>query len=157
MIEPRASRPRVPSVYKIPTTDETLLPWSQARERLEQAQNYWVLTVSAGGVPHATPLWGVWLDDRFYLEGHPATRWARNIVANPHVIVHLDSSDNVVKVEGLCYDVPDVGDALYERVVLVYAAKYNGYRPEDHGFYVLTPTKAFAWTEFPATATRYTW
>ncbi|HEU5087718.1 MAG TPA: pyridoxamine 5'-phosphate oxidase family protein [Roseiflexaceae bacterium] len=156
MSEPHRSRPRVPSTYKVPESEDTLLPWSHAREQLEHAQNFWVITASADAVPHATPLWGVWFRDRMYLEGHPATKWARNLAANPYAIVHLDSSDNVVTVEGLCYDVPDVGDELYEQVVSIYAAKYNGYRPEDHGFWVLTPKKAFAWTQFPQTATRFT-
>lgn len=76
---PQTSQPMLPKGYGIP---EELLPWSFARERLEQAQNCWLCTVGASGKPHATPLWGVWLDDRFYFEGSPLTRWGRNIAAN---------------------------------------------------------------------------
>jgi hypothetical protein len=39
MSEPRASRPRFPQGYEVPTDKTGLLPWSHARARLEQAQN----------------------------------------------------------------------------------------------------------------------
>jgi hypothetical protein len=66
----------------------------------------------------------------------------------------------VVSVHGSFEDVIDVGHETYERILKNYDDKYGGYRPpdpDDHGYYVLTPTKAFAWTEFPRTATRFTW
>jgi hypothetical protein len=51
-----------------------VLPWSFARERLERAHNFWLCTASPAGRPHAAPIWGAWVDDRFYFEGSPATR-----------------------------------------------------------------------------------
>lgn len=81
--EPRASRPKFPQGYEAPTDEAGLLPWSHARTRLEQAQNYWVCTATREGKPHATPLWGAWVDDRLYFEGSPATRWGRNLPPTP--------------------------------------------------------------------------
>jgi hypothetical protein len=149
--EPRASRPKLPEGYG---TIEALLPWSFARERLEQAQNYWICTASPGGKPHAAPLWAVWLDDRLYFDGHPATRWGRNIAANPQVTVHLENGNEVVTVEGVVEDVTAPGPELYQRVAAAYAAKYN-YTLPDHGFFVLHPDAALGWSRFPNDATRW--
>lgn len=160
MSEPFRDRPHFPPSYPMATDEETMLEWPQVRQQLEDASAYWIVSVNEDGSPHTTPLWGVWLDDRFYLEGDPRLRWARNIRERPDAIVHLDSSDDVVSVHGRFEDVPDVGDDLYARILTLWDAKYDGYRPpdpDDHGFYVLTPTKAFAWSEYPRTATRFRW
>jgi hypothetical protein len=117
-----------------------------------------VVTTDEAGSPHATPLWGAWVDDRFYLEGDPSTVWARNIRRNPRATIHLDDSDNVAIVYGAFTDIPDVGQDIHDRILAAYDVKYDGYRPldpNDRGKYVLMPTKAFAWTEFPRTATRF--
>jgi hypothetical protein len=150
--EPQASRPKLPEGYDVP---KRLLPWSFARERLEQAQNYWICTASPAGRPHAAPLWGAWLDDQFFFDGHPATRWGRNILANPFMSLHLESGNEVVIVEGIVEDVAEPDRALYTRVADAYEAKYN-YRLPDHGFFLLRPRAALGWTEFPGDATRWT-
>jgi nitroimidazol reductase NimA-like FMN-containing flavoprotein (pyridoxamine 5'-phosphate oxidase superfamily) len=154
--EPRVDRPRFPKGYKVPADTAGLLSWAPTRERLEQAPNYWLCTVGPGGRAHVRPLWGVWLDNRLYFEGSPLTRWARNMAANPQVSVHLESAGEAVIVEGTVEDVEDVGEELYTRVTDVYAAKYDGYRPEDHGFYVLRPRIVYAWSAPLQDATRWT-
>ena len=154
--EPRASRPSFPEGYRVPNGKEGLLPWSYARTRLEQAKNYWLSTASLDGRPHAAPLWGAWVDDRLYFEGSPATRWGRNIIANPQASVHLESGTEVVIVEGTIEDVDDVGAALFERIADSFAARYDGYRSQARGFFVLTPHVALGWTQFPKDATRWT-
>src|SRR5262249_59267329 len=80
--QPRASRPHIPD-YGIPDTPEGLLPWSWARERLEQALTYWIATVRPEGRPHMMPSWGAWVGDRFFFEGGPRTRRGRDIAPNP--------------------------------------------------------------------------
>jgi hypothetical protein len=153
--EPRASRPRFPQGYEVPTDESNLLPWSHARSRLEQAQNYWVCTATTEGKPHAAPLWGAWVDDRLYFEGSPATRWGRNLAANPQAIVHLESGSDVVIVEGAILDEDDVGEALAERIAASFAVRYNGYRTQSRGFFILVPRVSFAWSRFPHDATRW--
>src|SRR5262245_8847137 len=153
--EPRASRPRMPNGYRVPASEEGLLPWAQTRERLEHAPNYWICTVGPGGRAHVRPLWGVWLDNRLYFEGSPVTRWARNLAANPQISIHLESAGEAVIVEGTVEDVYDVGPELYARVTDVYAAKYDGYKPEDHGFFVFRPRVAYAWSAPLHDATRW--
>jgi nitroimidazol reductase NimA-like FMN-containing flavoprotein (pyridoxamine 5'-phosphate oxidase superfamily) len=123
--EPQAGRPRFPKEYSVPTDD--LLPWQHARERLEAARVYWIVTVASDGRPYVTPLWGAWLDDRLYFDGHPHTRWARNLAHNKSVAVHLegggDGSD-VVIVEGRVNDLPTVDQAHAIRIATAFAAKY---------------------------------
>lgn len=46
--------------YGVATPSWEPLPWSWAAERLMANRNFWVVTVSAGGRPHAMPVWGVW-------------------------------------------------------------------------------------------------
>jgi general stress protein 26 len=144
----------------MPSDEESMIEWPQARQKLEDASAYWVVSVNEDGSPHSTPLWGVWLKNRFYVEGDPRVRWARNLRERPMAIVHLDSSDDVVSVHGSFVDIPHVEDDVYAGITAEWDRKYRGYRPadpDDHGFYVMTPTKAFAWTEYPRTATRFRW
>lgn len=43
--------------------DATAMPWSEARDRLELAEIFWISTVRPEARPHVTPLVAVWLDD----------------------------------------------------------------------------------------------
>ena len=52
MTEPKVSRPVMPEGYGVPETDEGLLEWSWAVERLEAAKNYWFSTTRPDGRPH---------------------------------------------------------------------------------------------------------
>ena len=61
-MEPRRRRPPFKG-YGIPESEEGMLRWNWAAERLEQARNYWVSTSRPDGRPHAMPVWGIWLDD----------------------------------------------------------------------------------------------
>jgi Pyridoxamine 5'-phosphate oxidase len=151
----KIDRPILPAGYQIPQTSEGMLPWEWAHERLERSKNYWLATATLDGRPTARPLWGVWLDQQLYFEGSPQTRWGRLISANPHVQVHLESGSEVVIVEGTVIDEVDVGPERYQRVTDMYASKYDDYRPTDHGFFVVTPSKVLAWGAFPNTLTRF--
>jgi len=100
---PTASRPKTPAEYGIPKNNKGLLPWSHVTERMSQALHYWICTVSHGNRPHVTPVDGLWLNDTLYFGGSPQTRRNRNLIANPAVSVHLDSSDDVVILQGEAY------------------------------------------------------
>lgn len=147
---PSASRPHVPG-YGIPKDRRGLLPWSHAVDRLQAAREYWVTTADRDGRPHAVPVWGVWVDDVLLFGGGP-TRWARNLSANPEVVVHLESGVDVVIVEGAVTRTTD-DDPLSEAAQDAYEAKYGFRHPPP--FWVLRPRAAFAWTEFPKDATRW--
>ena len=78
------------------------LPWSWAAERLKANRNFWVVTVSAEGRPHALPVWGVWDDDegRFAFSCAPRARKARNLAANPRTVVMIDDTVECLSMEG---------------------------------------------------------
>jgi nitroimidazol reductase NimA-like FMN-containing flavoprotein (pyridoxamine 5'-phosphate oxidase superfamily) len=140
-----------------------MLPWSHTRQRLESTFNYWLITARPDGHPSASPVWGVWLGDAFYFEGGPQTRRGRNITANPQVVVHLESGDDVVIVEGTAQEVVPPEPALALRVAGAFTDKYllsHNYKPDpaewdQGGFYVVRPHTVIAWTQFPKDATRW--
>ena len=155
---PEVARPRFPDVYGIHEDADGLLDWIWAKERLAAARNYWVSTTRPDGRPHAMPVWGLWHEDAFYFSSAPSSRKARNLDANPAVVVHLESGDEVVVVEGRAGRVSD--HDLLERLSADYTHKY-GYEvvftAEGRGLVVVEPRVAYAWREedFPTSATRF--
>jgi pyridoxine/pyridoxamine 5'-phosphate oxidase len=148
----------MPSGYGIDQTAEGLLPWSFVTERMAAAHNYWVVTSSPNGRPHAAPVWGLWLDGRFYFSTDSSSRKGRNLAANPALIVHLESGDEAVILEGVAEPLAD--PALRLRFANDYDTKY-AVRPdpaeESTLIYGLRPTSVLAWQEktFPNSATRW--
>ena len=156
---PRPRRPQLPKEYGVPVGEERMLPWSWAVERLEKARNYWICTVRPDGKPHAVPVWAAWMDGTLYFDGHPMTRWGRNLSENPAVSLHLESGDEVVIIEGEVEDIAQLDRERAERLASIFASKYE-YAPSaddwvERGLYALRPAVAFAWSEFPATLTRW--
>ena len=82
--------------YGVAGPDAGLLPWSWAEERLRDAWRYWVVTVSAGGEPHAMPVWAVWLEDALWFSTGGRSRKARNLRSEPRCVVHTEGPDVVV-------------------------------------------------------------
>lgn len=136
----------------------TLLPWTWARRRLIAAHNYWIATTRPDGRPHAMPVWGLWLDETFLFTTSRRSRKARNLRRRPAAVVHLESGDQTVILEGRLREVSDA--ALLARYADAYHAKYR-FRPEPgdrkNVTYALRPRVGFAWRErdFPASATRW--
>jgi hypothetical protein len=156
-------RPHMPEGYLRDDLLEGFVPWSHVQERMTEALNYWISTTRPDGRPHATPVWGVWLDDTFYFDGSPETTRCRNIARNPAVAVHLESADDVVIIEGEAHEVKAPSLALRERLAAAYGSKYaaQDYKPEpdtweNGGLYVLTARKVLAWTSFAKDPTRWT-
>jgi len=155
---PAVSRPKIPAEYGIPKNSKDLLPWSHVNERMTQALHYWICTVGADGRPHVTPVDGLWIDDKLYFGGSPHTRRNRDLVKNPAVSVHLDSSEDVVILHGNSQlQTPD--HELASRLSKASAEKY-GYAPspteyERSGVHVFRPQTVFAWKQFPKDVTRW--
>jgi nitroimidazol reductase NimA-like FMN-containing flavoprotein (pyridoxamine 5'-phosphate oxidase superfamily) len=136
------------------------LTWDWARDRLERAMVYRMATADAGGAPHVIPIWGAWVNDRWYVEGGP-TRWKRNLRANPQLAINVEFGDEVVLVEGPAREVAGIDEAEAEALLAGYA-KYKaiGYEAEASnwsggGLWELQPVKAFAWSSFPKDITRF--
>lgn len=158
--KPEAVPLDAPTEYHFPTTQEDLMPWSQAVDQLARSRNYWLATTRPDGRPHVTPFWGAWLDDAFYFQGVPTSRWARNIATNPAVSLHLESADNVVIVDGVVeYLVTDAN--LGARLIEAWKSKYGPLgpiepKPATDGLYRLRPRAARAWSENHQDAARWT-
>jgi hypothetical protein len=159
--QPDPSRPYVPG-YGIPGTNEGLLPWSYVQERMQTAMNYWISTANAKGQPHATPVWGVWVEDIFYFDGSPKTRRGREMAANPLVSVHLEDGSQVVILEGEVHELKQAALELRQKISAAYKSKYSqrGYAPDPDtwkqgGLYAFRPQLVFAWTQFPQDTTRW--
>jgi Pyridoxamine 5'-phosphate oxidase len=154
----RASRLRLPAEYGVPKSTKGLLPWSHVSERMTSALHYWICTISPDDQPHATPVDGLWLDDRLYFSGSPQTRRNRNLAANPAVCVHLESCEDVIILQG------QARLRMLERAValrLTEASKQKyGYapKPEDYeagSVHVFCPRLVFAWSPPLKNATRW--
>ncbi|MFN8534486.1 MAG: pyridoxamine 5'-phosphate oxidase family protein [Dehalococcoidia bacterium] len=161
--EPQRDRPMMPHDYGVPETDEGLLPWSWAVERLEVARNYWFSTSRPDGRPHAMPAWAVWIDGTIYFEGSPETLRFRNLARNPALVVHLESGDEVLILEGEAYAHPKPERSLGEALAAAFTAKYaasHDYRPgpdqwDEGGLWAMRPEKAIGWDRFPVGVTRW--
>lgn len=163
--EPTPGRPHMPPGYINPEMVGAMLPWSAARMRWERAKVYWICSVRPDGRPHISPVWGVWVDDMLFFDGSPETRRMRNIAANPHIAVHLDSGpdgNEAFMIEGRAHAVQQPERALTERLAAAYRAKYaaDGYAPEptqwdEGGLYAMQPHVALGWTSFLKDPTRW--
>ena len=104
------------------------------------------------------PIWGVWLDETFLFSTARRSRKGRNLRRRPQAVVHLESGDQTVILEGRVREVHD--PAILQRYATAYHAKYR-YRPEADAranvTYALVARVGFAWRErdFPKSATRW--
>jgi hypothetical protein len=157
----KAGRPRMPAGYGIqPLGDgNDLVPFKHVEERLSASRNYWVCSASSHGVPHAMPVWGVWLDGAVYFSTDPQSRKGRNLAANPEVVIHLESGDDVVILEGVISQAVDLVEL--QAADRYYFDKYEFHLVGDWQnpgpVYRLRPRKIFAWLEksYPSSATRF--
>jgi len=152
---PRAEPLGLAPGYRPEGTRRTPLPWSFAEKRLRGAHNYWVCSTRMGGRPHAAPVWGLWLDGAFYFSTDPASRKARNLARNGDAVVHLESGDEVVIVEGKakpCALTPELDRAYHRK----YGMHLIGF-PAPMVMLRVAPKLVMAWREksFAASATRY--
>ena len=154
------SRPQMPDSYRLkePKGGKGFLDWQHVEERMQAAHNYWVVTTGKDGRPHTMPVWGVWVEGVYYFSTDRRTRKARNLAANSAVIVHLESGDEVIILEGIGAEVTD--EKQIAAMDAAYFAKYKMHPleiPGDVSIYEVKPLVAFAWFEsnFADSATRW--
>ncbi len=125
-----------------------MLPFSWAAERLSNAHNYWVSTSG----PHASPVWALWREGALVFSCGPRSRKARAIARDPRVVVHLESGDEVVIVEGEAETI-SADDSIIDE----YERKYAFHADKGEGWYRVVPRRVLAWTEadYPRNATRF--
>ena len=155
------TRPATPGYFKAETEGSGLIDWEPIAARFAASKNYWIGTASKSGKPHAMPVWGVWLGDRFAFSTSPASRKARNLRANPRVAVHLEDGDAVIALEGRARELR--ATAELSAFLIAYNPKYNwNFTPDQvaEGVFEMMPHVAFAWLggegdAFGGTATRW--
>jgi Pyridoxamine 5'-phosphate oxidase len=135
--------------------------WGYVSKRLTESINYWLCSVYPDGRPHVVPRWGAYLDGKFYYDGSPETRHARNIMKNPHVTLHLESGKHDVIMEGKSVLATKPDPQFARRLSDALCAKYasEGYTPtpsqwDAGGLYVFTPRQC-AWTVFFENPTKF--
>jgi PPOX class probable F420-dependent enzyme len=128
------------------------MTWAEVSARLAPARTYWLGSTTPSGAPHAAPVWGVVADETLYLYSERTTVKARNLAADPRVVVHLESGDDVLIVRGVAEDLGP--PAAVPSVIAALAAKYT--RPQDGQYlpdadpdfdvvYAIRPRSAMAW------------
>jgi len=153
---PLVGRPKMPTSYGIraPTEGTGLLEWSFVSSRMKASRNYWIASASSDGVPHVAPVWGLWHQDTFYFSTDRHSRKGRNVATRPSVVVHLESGDEAVMIEGNAESVGDSG--LLTELDSLYFQKY-AFHLDAGATYKVAPKVAFAWLEkdFVGTATKW--
>jgi Pyridoxamine 5'-phosphate oxidase len=151
--------------YGVDNADWQPLPWTWAAERLAASRNFWIVTASAAGRPHAMPVWGVWDDGdlRFAFSCGPRSRKAANLAANPRVVIASEDTVEALSVEGRAQRVDGQRqDVWIDR----YLAKYRPMSPDLSGEFLrqnlvfeVVPERALAViereAEFATRATRW--
>jgi len=160
MSEPKITRPQFPQGYVDNPTAS--LTWDYVVKRLSESKNYWLCSVRPDQRPHAIPRWGVFLDGKFYYDGSPETRHARNLQENNRVALHLESGDQALIAEGVSHAAGKPSAELAQKLSAAYTAKYEqfGYAPkpdqwDQGGLFVFTPSKVLAWTSFMEDPTKF--
>lgn len=160
MVEPQVTRPIFPPGYV--NKPGAMLAWARVQTQLATAKNYWLCSVRPNGRPHVIPKWAVWVGGKIYFDGSPETRHARNIAANPHVSLHLESGDQAVIVEGTTAAIARPAPELAQQVAEAYRLKYAafGYAPnadqwDGGGLFEITMRTVIAWTSFANDPTKF--
>ena len=145
--------------------DSALLSWDYVDSRMRDALNYWIASAGVDGRPHAVPIWGAWLEDVFYFVG--TGRKIRNLRANPQAVVHLESGDDVILIEGRFEELRRPSRELLQNVDEAFVRKYKTYRPSEHldgrskssfppeGLFAVLPQLVIAWSGMASDATRW--
>lgn len=156
----KITRPKFPKGYVEKPT--STLTWEQVSTQLREAKHYWLCTVRPSGRPHVVPRWGVFLDNKFYYDGSSNTRHAQNLAANKYTVLHLESGEHAVILEGVSKTAGKPTPELALRLAKAIGDKYSalGYSPkpnqwDDGGLYVFTPRKCIAWSVFNQDPTKF--
>jgi general stress protein 26 len=131
--------------YQMPEAGAHLLAWAFVAEHMTASPHYWLTTIAPDSQPHAVPVWGIWYHDRVHFEGSMKTAWARHLVRNPRITVHLPNAEQVVIIEGTAHIIADndIDAAEWTRLDTLFQSKYH----VDKGspYWYVAPKKVLAW------------
>ncbi|MGH2418465.1 MAG: pyridoxamine 5'-phosphate oxidase family protein [Candidatus Limnocylindria bacterium] len=157
--DPHVDRPGIPAEYGVTSASE-FVEWSHVEERITADRVYWVATVGPSGRPRVRPIDGVYVDGALWVGGSPETRWVREVMANPHVSVHLDGLDDIIILEGEAEVLTSVHADLAERLAAASNAKFPEYGMTPavyrrRGGIAIRPRKVITWTDITRNPTRF--
>lgn len=137
---------------------ERKIPWLRVERRLKNAENYWLATTRRDGRPHCVPVWAVWIEGALWFWTPRESVKAQNLAESPFAVVHLQSGDDVVIVEGKVEMSPDPDRAA--EALAAYASKYPEFNVASEGLgdpHCLHPSVAHAWLEAVLDETHSRW
>jgi PPOX class probable F420-dependent enzyme len=161
MREPHADRPHMPG-YGVRTSDEGLLAWSWAQERLLASRSFWLATSWPDGRPHVMPVWAVWDAGALWFSPGLGSRKARNLLADPRCVLTNEDASSPVVLEGIARFEHD--PATIARIAGLLTEKYDVelgpefHDPDVNATIRVTVQRAFglADEDLVASATRWT-
>jgi general stress protein 26 len=160
--KPRAKRLTSPGYgFEAVERPGEALPWEQVSELIAKARNYWLVTATKQGRPHAAPVWAIWDDGRLFFSTARTSRKAINLEANPRVVIHLDHTEAAVILDGIAERVDD--QETIDRYASATDAKYDWdgdmtelLKDPNNAVYVIHPHIAFSFGEnLGETSTRW--
>lgn len=123
--------------------------WGGCSARLEASELYWLATTRRDGRPHVVPVGAVWVEDRLWFNTSRQTVIARTLANEPRAVVHLESAEDVLIVEGFA-SLLDLAQVPAD-VVVAYTDKYGG--EWDGGdpdslwlWFTIDPRSAMSWS-----------
>ncbi len=149
----------MPRSYGLKRGKKGMVSWSWASKSLASAHNYWVATSRRDGMVHAAPVWGLWLEGSFFFSTDPMSRKGRDLSGNPSIVVHSESGNDVVIIEGVAERVKS-RSSLLAPLADLYEKKYRfrvDFSNPSYTVYAVRPRAAYAWSEkdFPQSATKW--
>lgn len=145
ILPPQAVPAKKVAEYQMPEDSTNLLSWDFVSVHMTSSQHYWLTTVSADGRPHAVPVWGIWYKNRVHFEGRMEAAWARHLVRDPRITVHLPNGEQVVIIEGTAHIIhdDDIDNDEWNRIDTTFQSKYQ----VDKGspYWYVEPQKVVAW------------
>lgn len=103
------------------TTESTLA------DRLERERNVWLCTLRPDGSPHVTPVWFVYLGERFWISSGERNVKVRNVVNDPRVSLALEDGNAPCVAEGRAQA---HRGRLQEDVLAAISVKYDGWKAD---------------------------
>lgn len=160
MNSPKVSRPTFPKGYV--EHPKSFIEWDWVEKQLTKSKHYWLCSVRPNGHPHVVPRWGAFIDNKFYYDGSPETRHARNILENPYVTLNLESGEKAIILEGTSRPAEKPSPEFGQRLAQAIGGKYSalGYSPkpdqwDEGGLYVFTPRQCITWSSFTENPTKF--
>lgn len=149
-------RPDIPEGYGVDTGVAGMLEWDRVREIIDHATIYWIAT-SGSAAAHLVPVHAAGLGGTIYAGGDAASRWSRNLAANPTVQVGVEFEGVQVISRGTAV-LEEPGPEMLEMINAQVDRKYGfTYGPDPLPMWVLAPQTVIAFDpgEFATSPTRF--